>query len=228
MDNSKLIEELDSLIKEGIALKNNLLEDSMSSYGSFKVISWNRQYYQDAERWKMRTMNILNLRFGNNHPYLKEFESAICTHYQYGGKYCKENVGNALGILEATKDALEKGFTEDLFYQREVVLLADLLDQAYEFLEKGFDLAATIYGRVVLEMVIKEFASKNGIKEKDFEQTIISLRKSGLIIQPLEQSLRANYAIGSAGTHNKEEFTKITKQDIKSFLDFIRDKVLTL
>jgi len=191
------------------------------------VSETNKKHYGDIEKWKNSCLNILKLRFTVGSDYYKNFYHAINTSWG-NHLYCSENVSSANGVFSSAIEALESGLTEDLYYQREVLLFQDLLEQAYEFFKKGFDPAATIYGRIVLEIVIKEFAAKNNIKEKDFEQTIISLRKAGLIIQPFEISLRANYATGSAATHNKEEFAKISKQDIRNFLDFIRDKVLTL
>lgn len=90
-------------------------------------------------------------------------------------------------------------------------------------------LATGTYGRVVLETTIKEFAKEHDIDSKlKFDQIIINLRIKGLIQKPFENSLRANYEIGSWAAHGNEEFNKLNKNEIKEFLVFIRDKVLTL
>jgi hypothetical protein len=225
MEDPRVISMLKSLIKDGTKLRNDLMEAPLSTWTP--VIEHNREYHQIAEKWRISCMNILELRFRKSF-FFKEFREAIDTRYSTGSRYCKNNVGRALGILEAVLEALESGMTEDLFYKREVILFGDLLDQANEFLKKGFDLAAAIYGRIILETVVKEFAGKNDIQENSFDETIVALKKASVISQPLEHSLRANYAIGTTATHNYEDFKKISKQDIKNFLDFIRDKVLTL
>lgn len=96
-------------------------------------------------------------------------------------------------------------------------------------LEHGLNLAAGTYGRVVLETTIKEFAKEHDIDSKlKFNEIIINLRMKGFIQKPFENSLRANYEIGSWAAHGNEEFNKLTKTEIKEFLVFIRDKVLTL
>ena len=87
---------------------------------------------------------------------------------------------------------------------------------------------AGIYGRIVLETSIKEFAKKNNIHEKKFDQIIIKLRQNNIIQKPLENSLRSNYEIGSWAAHGNTKFQDLSNNEIREFLTFIRDKVLTL
>ena len=115
----------------------------------------------------------------------------------------------AAGVLEYVHGAIEKGLTEDLFYKREILILSNLLEQANEFLEKGFKLAAGIYGRIILETTLKEFAKKNNIQGKNFDQLIIKMRQGNIIQKPLENSLRGNYAIGSWAAHGSKEFREL-------------------
>ena len=89
-------------------------------------------------------------------------------------------------------------------------------------------MASAIYGRIVLETTIREFAEKNGISPVKFDQLIIKLRQDGVIHQPFETSLRANYKIGSWAAHGNQEFENVSDKEIKEFLSFIRDRVLTL
>ncbi len=224
MNDELIIKKLKEFIKEGYELKKNL----HISLTHVSVEQYNKPYYQLAERWRGNCLNLLKLRFGINSDYFSNYSGEIDTYISNAGRYSSDNVGKALGALEWVLDALESGLTEDLFYKREVLLLNDLLEQAYEFSKKDFYLIASIYGRIVLETIIKEFASKNGMAKESFDQTIISLKKAGIITQPFEHSLRANYSVGSLATHKKEEFEKISNEEIKLFLDFIRDRVLTL
>lgn len=113
---------------------------------------------------------------------------------------------------------------------------SDLLNQAHELLDQNLRIAAAIYGRIALETTIKEYGRKEGIEEvnnKDisdakFDQVIIKLRKEDCIRQPFEDSLRANYRIGSYAAHGNEEFEDYSDSEIREYLSFIRDKVLTL
>jgi len=73
-----------------------------------------------------------------------------------------------------------------------------------------------------------EFSKKNNIHKPKFDQIIIELRKMGLIQSPFEIALRSNYKIGSLAAHGNQEFLNLSENEIKEFLSFIRDKVLTL
>ena len=138
-----------------------------------------------------------------------------------------------VGILQAALDALNRGLTKDLFYEREVIVFSDLLDQAYEFLaNQSTYLAAGVYGRIVLETTIREFAKlklrENYSPEMKFDQIIIKLKKERYISEIIENRLRDYYKIGSHAAHNDEEFKDYSKKDLKDFLTFVKDNVLTL
>lgn len=231
MENTKLIQELERLVEDGINLKNKLFKAPITYRAT--TIKHNRTHHQKAEKWRVESLNFLRLRFGRESDFVRDFGNTLSIKYTHGTTYSKDNVGRALGILEAVLGALKTGLTEDLFYKREVVLFGDMLDQAYIFLDNKNDLVSMIYGRIVLESTIKEFAKskdKNIISEGSkikFDQLIIELKKRGIISQPLEHSLRANYSFGSS-FHDLEEFSKIKSEEIKYLLDFIRDKVLNL
>ncbi|MEE9176020.1 MAG: hypothetical protein V3U19_07585 [Thermodesulfobacteriota bacterium] len=225
MDDALILEKLKKLIKDGNNLGNNLYPATDINVKS------NRFSYQIAEKWKLSSINLLKLRFGIHSDYFQNFFDAINTNYHSDIKYVKENVQRGTGALEYVYDALESGLIDDLFYKREILVFSELLEQAYEFLDSGLDLASAIYGRIVIETTIKEYALKNNIKNsKDlkFDQLIIKLRQEGVIQQPFEIALRGNYKIGSWATHGDKEFENVTHTEIKEFLNFIRDKVLTL
>jgi hypothetical protein len=160
-----------------------------------------------------------------------DFHNAINKVYKGGEEFFKENVDKATGVLEFVYDALKDGFTDDLFYKHEILVFSDLLEQAFEFLKNKLQIAAGIYGRIVLETTIREYAKKHAIENVEktkFDQLIIKLRTNNVIQKPFENSLRANYEIGSWAAHGKQEFQDLPDNQIKEFLTFIRDKVLTL
>ena len=49
-----------------------------------------------------------------------------------------------------------------------------------------------------------------------------------MIHEPFENSLRANYKIGSLAAHGDDGFSKFSESEIREYLAFVRDKVLTL
>lgn len=225
MNDSEIMKKVEKLISKGKELSNELYSHRHYHWSSYNEII--DKHLIDLTKWKEDCLNLLKLRFGGS-SYSNNFKERLCIEYQNSGEFYKENVSEAVAVLMSLKEAFEEGLTEDLYYQKEILLFGDLLKQAEEFFDKKFDLVATIYGRIILETTIKEFAVKNNIDENDFEQNIIALRKAGLITQTFEHSLRSKYALGSAATHNKQEFDKISRGEIKEFLSFIRDRVLTL
>jgi hypothetical protein len=192
----------------------------------------------EYNQFQMLAENILEIGFGVNSTFYKRFLDS-----------CKSNVlplqlNNPrmifmnkmpvhVGILQAALDALNRGLTKDLFYEREMLVLSDLLDQAYEFLEnQSTYLAAGVYGRIVLETAIREFAKlklrENYSPEMKFNQLITKLRTDGYIIQSFEERLRSYYTIGSDTAHCNENFRSYSKRQLSDFLTFIKDNVLTL
>jgi len=207
MDDDLILNELKNLIAEA---------DSIMEY---------IPDYRKIQKWEKASQNLLKIRFGYNSDYYNDFCETCPSKGNYDEEECIER---GTGVLEYVHDALEKGLTEDLFYKKEIIIFSDLLEQAFEFLAKEPRLVAGIYGRIVLETSIKEFAKKNNIHEKKFDQIIIKLRQNNIIQKPLENSLRANYEIGSWAAHGNTEFQDLSNNEIREFLTFIRDKVLTL
>jgi len=226
MDDSAIIGKIGELIDQGVKLS-----DGLDSHKNYRFQSyWNavNKNLIELTKWKEDGMNLLKLRFGGS-SYYGSFLKRVHVEHQNSGEFYKENIAEGVGVLKSLKESMENGLTEDLFYQREVILFTDLLEQAYEFLKKDFDPASLIYGRIVLESVIKEFAKSKelDISGLKFDHVIIELRKKGLISKQFEHSLRANYSLGGS-QHDLEELKKIQKSEIRSLLDFIRDRVLTL
>lgn len=118
----------------------------------------------EYNRFQMLAENILEIGFGANSIFYKRFlDSYNSTSLPYELNNPRsifiKKMPVQVGILQAASDALNSGLTKDLFYEREMIVFSDLLDQAYEFLEnQSTFLAAGVYGRIVLETTIKEFA----------------------------------------------------------------------
>ena len=227
--NEKIIEKLLELIKEGQDLATSLYRDEDLDLLSDGRKSHNVSLYPRAIKWASDSSNLLKLRFGSDSHYLSDFVREIGKKLEArGGRFYRENVANGTAVLEHIQGALVDGLTDDLFYKREIQVFGDLLDQAFEFLENGHEIAAVIYGRIVLETTVREFARKEGVEEKKFDQVIIKLRQKEIIQKPVESSLRANYQLGSLAAHGDKKFEDYSKSGIREYLNFIRDKVLTL
>jgi hypothetical protein len=190
-----------------------------------------KRHQQDLNKFRITAENILRIRFGVNSYFHDEFINVNVKRFSherdfdYYGRIMLKHVG----VLEAVLYALESGLTDDLFYQKELLVFGDLLNQAYEFHANNLFLAAGTYGRVVLETTIKEFAKEKGIdSDRNFDSIIVCLRKENIINHPFEHSLRANYKIGSLAAHGNDEFNNLSDREILEILNFIRDKVLTL
>ena len=226
MDDAKIISELGTLIKRG-----NYFADKLYSFKEIMLPGYtfsNKNNRASVQKWECCVRNILRLRFGPNSYFYNEFSNAIISNIMTEKYYC-ENIKLAVSMLEFIKESLEKGFTDDLFYKHEIILFGDMLKQAEEFLKQKFKLAAAIYGRIILELTIIEYANKNNINTKrKFNEIIIDLKKKELIHGPFENSLRANYKIGSLAAHGDKEFNLFSDSEIREFLSFIRDKVLIL
>ncbi|MHB8103699.1 MAG: hypothetical protein ACYDEF_16430 [Methanosarcina sp.] len=190
----------------------------------------------EHSRFQMSAVNILEIGFGVNSSFCKHFMQSYEMTFSLMDdprEQIKQKMFVQIGILQAALDALNRGLTKDLFYEREMIVFSDLLGQADEFLENQRTyLAAGVYGRIVLETTIRELAklkmSENYNPEMKFDQIIIKLRDGGFILKTLEERLRSYYTIGSDAAHDSEDFKKYSKKQLNDFLTFIRDNVLTL
>lgn len=221
--------ELLSLVETGLKIKQDVSKCGFVDFVNIKC-------------FQTSALSILQNRFGENSSYYKEFlqasqikitESSLKTLTLLELATIAGAIGANVGALKASINALENGLADDFFYQKEMIVYNDLLDQANEFLEnQSTYLAAGVYGRILLETAIREFAKlklhENYNKEVKFNQLIVKLRNERFILQTFEERLRSYYTIGSDAAHNSPDFKNYSKKDLKDFLTFIKDNVLTL
>lgn len=122
-DETKVADELSRLLKMGLEFRPD---------NSINPIEFN-QFQTLGE-------NILELGFGVNSVFYKRFSSSygiVLMPYEIGDPrlISKKRLPVQIGALQAALDALNRGLTKDLFYEREMIVFSDLLDQAYTFLE---------------------------------------------------------------------------------------------
>jgi hypothetical protein len=186
-------------------------------------------------RWQSDAYNVLDLRFTRNSPQFTRFLSSFSMDYlktrsSINISNIEEDLARANGVLTWIVNSLKEGFVDDLFFKKELEVFSSMLDQAYEFQKNNLLIAAAVYGRVVIEVTLREFYEIKVGKTfaGKFDPLIVDLRGRGYITKPFEGSLRANYGIGNQAAHNDPVFSKLTGKDILEFLNFIRDKVLIL
>lgn len=218
MSDEKFITEFERLIGEGF----EILEDG-GPLGSLYIS--NTLNTMRIRRFQASSENILRLRFKATSPYYIRFKEVKSI------KIYKE-LEEQVPILQSALDALKMGLTEDLFYQRELITCREILDQAIEFFDHNQYQAFAIYGRIVIETTVREFAKLkwNGFNPNiKFNDLIIQLTKNNIIPKPFEDILRANYTIGSYAIHSDEKFSDYSnKKEIRKFKTFIENEILTL
>lgn len=126
MKDEKIKSELSALIDKGKHLKEKLRSQINVMGGPLPGSKINSKLEPDVSEWSKRAKNLLRIRFDKNSEYYQDFVEEIENrlldgkHAVEGGRFYKENVGNANGVLKTVYNALEKGLTEDLFYEREI------------------------------------------------------------------------------------------------------------
>ena len=107
---------------------------------------------QAQKKFQISAQNIIRVRFGVNSTFYNDFMDTYKTKFHTDEslfKYNRRITELQTGVVEAILDALKNGLTDDLFYQRELLVFSDLLEQSFELLDHGLNLAAGTYGRVV-------------------------------------------------------------------------------
>ena len=145
MSDELILNKLDELISLGDAIGVKLV-----SYSNMKTGNENRRFYQTCVKWKLSALNLLRLKFGQDSVYYQNLHDEINKKKQFqkpvwgrvenfhmpriiaydeieAGDYYQENVQRATGVLKYIQDALKNGLTDDLYYQKEILVLSDLL-----------------------------------------------------------------------------------------------------
>ena len=136
----------------------------------------------------------------------------------------------ALGILEAFRDDLEKGFLDDFLLKVEAEVAADYMGQADGLLKEGqtgaFDhVPAAVLSGAVLEKALRTLCDRqqpqisitnaNG-ENKTLNPLIDDLKKAGAFNELKAKQLRAWADIRNKAAHG--EFNQFTKADVEQML----------
>ncbi|MBW2966367.1 hypothetical protein KY342_04655, partial [Candidatus Woesearchaeota archaeon] len=129
------------------------------------------------------------------------------------------------------KNEFQLGLISDAKHLYEADLFSNLLDQAFELVEKGYLVGSAVYCRLIIENFVNDLCRIKNIEldEKDkIPQKLVKLRKKDVFDLPTERLIQGKYDIGSYAVHGKEEFKKYTKEYILDLLQTTRDKILTI
>jgi hypothetical protein len=229
MNDEAIKKQLKQLILQGKQLSQKLQPYSVG--GEFfepMIISHNIEFSEEVISWVHSASNLLVLRFGKDSDYYKAFQNALDVPWIKSNCFFQENISMGNGVLISILDALQKGLTYDIFFKHEVIVFGDLLTDAFSLLSGGHRHASAIYGRIVLETTVKEYAKKFGVEERNFEDTINTLRRQEIIHQSFQERMRSIHTIGNKAAHGTPEFDRITNEEIHEGLMFIKERILTL
>ncbi len=235
MDRNKFIERLNELIEEGGELANKSLPVRRC-----KPLAYDIPHYVKCHSWWLSSLNLIRSFFGQEHHFFTNFKNAsgrwqqvvvVSKDIKQPIRYPKEDMAKAYAVLSYIKKEFELGLIADAKHLYEADLFSNLLDQAFELVEKNYLIGAAVYCRLIIENFISDLCRIKGIELEDKEKLaskLVKLRKKGVFDLPTERLIQGKYDIGSYAVHGNEEFKKYTKEDILDLLQTTRDKILVI
>jgi hypothetical protein len=157
---TQFLARFDELITEGKEIAHSIVVIPPHTRGNVSVLY--TQYNWDPQRlgrWKTNCLALLD-PFAKQGTKLKEQADRFS---KATGK--KPEVEYCLGVLEAFRDSLEKGFLDDLVLKVEAEIAADYMAQAEGLLQEGqegkFDhVPAAVLAGAVLEKSLRTLCSQ--------------------------------------------------------------------
>jgi hypothetical protein len=222
---AQYLARFDDLIKEGTAILNSIVVHPPGNYGNVVMIyttyNWDAQR---VEKWKTNCLSLLHPLVGKGSKLCGQVELLSSATGE------KPKIQKALGILEAFRDDLDKGFLDDLLLKVEAEIAADYMGQAEGLLKEGkpgaFDhVPAAVLSGAVLEKALRALCARqqpqipttnaNG-DNKTLNPLIDDLKKAGVFNELKAKQLRAWADIRNKAAHG--EFAQFTKTDVEQML----------
>lgn len=233
MDRTQFLERLNSLIEEGRELANTSLP-----VRNYEPLELDIPHYVKCHSWWLGCLNLIRNFFGSEHHFFTNFKNAaggwqhvVSNNIKQPIPYPKEDMAKAYAVLFYIKKEFELGLVADARHLYEANLFSNLLDQAFELVEKNYLVGAAVYCRLIIENFINDLCRIKKIELEDKENVsskLVKLRKKEVFDLPTERMIQGKYDIGTYAVHGKEEFKKYTKEDILDLLQTTRDKILTI
>jgi len=226
----QFLARFDELIIEGKALVESIEVIPPHTRGNVHVMS--TSYKGDSQRlarWKTNCLNLLQ-------PFTREgskLKEQIDILGRTGGE--KPALKYSLGVFEAVRDDLEKGFLDNLVLRVEAELAADYMGQAEHLLHEGqsgkYDhVPAAVLAGAVLEKGLRTLCDNQQppvpvvtLKgdPKTLNPLIDDLKKSGLFNELRAKQLRAWADIRNKAAHG--EFDQFARTDVKQMIHGINN-----
>ena len=233
MDKLKFLERLNQLIEEGKNLTNKSLQVK-----EMEPLDIDVPHYVNCHAWWLSCLNFLRSNFGVEHHFYTNFKKSnmkwavvISKDIKQPIRYPKEELARAYAVLIYIKKEFELGLVADAQHLYEANLFSNLLEQAFELVEKDYLVGGAVHCRLIVENFINDLCRVKSIviEESDkLPQKLTKLRKQGVIDLPLERVIQATYDVGTYAVHGESEFNKYTKDQILDILKTARDKILII
>lgn len=222
---AQYLARFDELIKEGMAVVNSIQVHPPGNYGNVVMMSTTYTWdHQRVERWKTNCLTLFEPLVTPGTGLARQIEIFRGTTGE------KPRMKKALGILEALRDDLEKGFLDNFVLRVEAEIAADYMGQAEELLKEGqpgaFDhVPAAVLSGAVLEKALRTLCDRqqpqipttnaNG-DHKTLNPLIDDLKKAGVFNELKAKQLRAWADIRNKAARG--EFNQFTRSDVEQML----------
>jgi hypothetical protein len=219
-----LLARFDELIVEGKALVDSIQVFPPTGYITYTTYDWDSQR---LARWQTNCLTLFD-------PFAKpgtKLMGQIDIFAKAGGP--KPEVEYCLGILEAFRDDLDKGFLDNILLKIEAEIAADYMGQAELLLKEGasgsFDyVPAAVLAGAVLEKGLRTLCAQQQPpisvstpkgEQKTLNPLIDDLKKAGVFNELRAKQLRAWADIRNKAAHG--EFDHFKKTDVEQMIQGI-------
>ncbi len=190
------------------------LSDDISEAVHFE--RYDLSYEGTISQWRMSSLNILLLGFGENSIHYKEFVKEV------DKRPISLEISN--NILFAALDDMKGGYLVGMKELVEAEIFSDFMDQAEELFSKGYHPAAAVVAGCVLEDALRKMCEQHPDIELPDKPKLNSmnddLRKHNVYNLLTYKKITANADIRNKAAHGKwEEFEK---SDVKEMMSSIK------
>lgn len=227
---AQYLARFDELIKEGAAIVSSIQAYPPGQYGNLITVSTKYRWdNQRVERWKTNCLALFEPLVARGTELARQVEVFRSTTGE------RPKMQKALGILEALRDDLERGFLDDFVLRVEAEIAGDYMGQAETLLKGGhsgaFDhVPAAVLSGAVLEKALKTLCDRQQPKipatnangeHKTLNPLIDDLKKAGAFNELKAKQLRAWADIRNKAAHG--EFNAFGKADVEQMLTGIEN-----
>jgi hypothetical protein len=208
-DQKIYIEALNGFIKEGEELEK--LAKPTKKEPDLSTIQESRR----LEKWLNDIENLVKV-IASNSSYTDNI-----AEYKKGKTYYPSQVSKFIACLDSLKEAIEKGYLQNVEFKILKIVAADVLTDAEELNNSGYLQAAAISMRVAVEQQLKALAAQNGIKQNQTSDKIREeLLTKNIISNYKSSEIQSWIQAGNAAAHSTGNMP--IKSDIQTYITNIK------